>query len=211
MRFNLSIDDIKYVKILYANQDGSPVLLRAAIKKINEREICACAKLDDNTEIPSTQTVTLSIVCSEGLYRTKTKLKSCSAEEPYLFFYLETPEALEYQQNREYFRILAQYECIYYVKNGDTESSYKTTTVDLSANGVSILLSEHVFSEEDCEIDIMINEKLVHAKIKYVRSEKTDNGYRLSFTFSEISDKNRDYISGICIKKQLEQRRNNIV
>ena len=33
MKFNLSIDNINYLKILYANKDGNPVSVKAAIKK----------------------------------------------------------------------------------------------------------------------------------------------------------------------------------
>lgn len=208
MKFNLSIENIKYVKILYANMDGNPVSVKAAIKKMDEKEIVTCLRYEEKFDIKTPQQTTLSIICSEGLYRTKTKLKSYLIEEPYIFFFMETPSSLEYQQNREYFRIPAVYNCVYYVKNDGQTESYTTQTMDISANGVSILLPNHIFSEEEAEIEMMVEERLVCTKIRYIRSEKTDGGYKISFTYSDISNRDRDYISQICIKKQLEDKRN---
>ena len=207
MKFNLNIDDIKYIKLLYREQNNSPANIKAAIKSINERELIACVRYEELIEIKTPQTITLSIICNDGLYRTQTTLKSVSVEEPYIFFYIETPTGLEHQQNREYFRILAEYDCSYIVTVDDEVQTYVTKTFDISANGVSIMMPAHVFSEEDADLDIMVDERIVHTKIRYIRSEKLDNGYKLSFTFSNISNSDRDYISGVCIKKQLDMKR----
>ncbi len=122
--------------------------------------------------------------------------------------YLETPESLEYQQNREYFRIPVSYNCVYYVQNNNQPAAFQAQTTDISANGVSIILPVHVFSEDDADIEIMVEERLISAKIRYIRSEKIGDGYKLSFKFTDISGRDRDYISQICIQKQLEDKRN---
>lgn len=211
MKFNLSIENINYVKVLYAKSSGNPVSVKGAIKKIDEREVTICLKNDEEFDIKTPQIVTLSIICSEGLYRTQTKLKSYLFKEDYIYLYLETPQSLEYQQNREYFRIPVSYNCVYYVQNNGQPATFQSQTADISANGVSIMLPVHIFSEEDSEIEIMVEERLVSAKIKYIRSEKMDNGYKLSFTYSDIPSRDRDYISQICIKKQLENKRNKTI
>ncbi len=208
MKFNLSIENIKYVKILYANAAGNPVSVKAAIKKIDEYEMTTCLKFEEDFDIKTPQQVTLSIVCSEGLYRTQIKLKSVSVQAPYIYMYLETPESLEYQQNREYFRIPVSYNCVYYVQNNNQPAAFQAQTTDISANGVSIILPVHVFSEDDADIEIMVEERLISAKIRYIRSEKIGDGYKLSFKFTDISGRDRDYISQICIQKQLEDKRN---
>lgn len=207
MKFNFNLEDIKYVKILYTSSHSGPTTIKAAIKKVTEHEITACAKYEEDFIVQTPQEITLSIVCNDGLYRTKTRLKSVESEAPYIFFYLEIPVGMEYQQNREYFRIPANYGCAYYVTIDGEPQSYTTETCDISANGVSFEIPEPVYSEEDSEIDIMVEEKLVHAKIKYIRNEKSNNGYKISFSFSEISQNDQDYISKICIQKQLEQKR----
>lgn len=208
MKFNLNLEDIKYIKILYKDLAGNPCTARAAMKSVNEREIIACAKFEDGLRIETPQEVTLSIVCNDGLYRTKTKLKSIDNAEPYIFFALETPQGLEYQQNREYFRVPAKYSCIYTITTEDKIKEFTTHTLDISANGVSIFMPVHEISNEEAEIEIAFGDIKISARIKYIRSEKFEEGYKLSFTYSAISNLDRDFISQICIKKQLEQRRN---
>lgn len=207
MQFNLNLEDIRYVKILCKSIEGSTCLIKTAIKKIDERELLACIKVDEGPMPQYNQEVTLSIICQDGLYRTKTNLISSYTDDKYRYIQLETPRGLEYQQNREYFRIMADYNCAYYLKIGEDVKTLTAKTYDISANGVSIILPIHAFSEEDSEIEMMIDEKIVRAQIRYVRSEKHENGYKLSFTYTSISDKDRDYISRICIQKQLEMRR----
>ena len=208
MKFNLNMEDIKYLKILYSDENNHPSSIKVAMKKVDEYRLTACIKAEDEMKIRTPQEITLSIICGEGLYRTQTRLISTSYEQPYLYLFMDTPIGLEYQQNREYFRVSAAFNASYYVNVNDEFKNYTTQTFDISANGVSIILPEHAVSEDDAEIDMMVNEKIVHAKIRYIRSEKTDGGYKISFTYSDISNRDRDYISQICIKKQLEDKRN---
>lgn len=211
MKFNFNLEDIKYLKILYSDVNNNPATVKAAIKRVNEREIVSCIKYIEGLSVNTPQEVTLSVICNDGLYRTKTKLKSVDEEDPYIFFILETPQGLEHQQNREYFRITANYNCTYYVEYNEEDKCFTTSTVDLSANGVSIIIPELAFSEDDSDIEIMINEKIIQAKIRYVRSERVNEGYKISFTYTSISDADRDYISQVCIKQQLEHKKTSLL
>ena len=211
MKFNLNIEDIKYIKILYADANGNPVSAKAGLKKITEREITACLKFEDYFHIEIPQVITISFVCPDGLYRTKTKLKSYLSEAPYIILYMETPENLEFRQNREYFRVPASYQCKYYVNNNGTPAVFDATVADISANGISIIMPVHIFPEDNAEIEVLTDGKTVKTGVRYIRSERFNDGYKLSFTYTEISNKDRDYIAQLCIKKQLEYKRNNAV
>lgn len=210
MRFNINIENIKYIKILCMDKEDKPCTIKAAIKKIDENEIVACSRIEEEFPAKAPVDVTLSIVCTDGLYRTKTKLKSVDVVESYLIFSLEIPQGLEYQQSREYFRIPVEYDCIYSLKIQDEIKQYRAKTIDISANGVSILMPEHVVSEGECYLEISIEGIDIRSEVQYVRSEKTDRGYQLSFKFTQIMTQDRDFISKVCIQKQLEQKRNSI-
>lgn len=207
MRFNLDLKDIKYVKVLYNDEFGDMVTIKAALKNITEREITICSKFEDGCNIVYPQTVILSIVCSDGLYKTKAKLKKIENDEPYSFFYLETPDGVEYQQNREYFRIRETRPCTYLVEKDYDEISLEGETFDISANGISIILPTLVVSETPAQLKISMPEKEITTKVNYVRSEKLDKGYKISFSYLNMSNPDKDYISQVCIKKQLEQKR----
>ena len=178
---------------------------------MDEREIIACSRYESVLDVDYPQDVTLSIVCNDGLYRTKTRLKSFEADEPYTFFYLETPQNIEYQQNREYFRVPMAYRCTYSIVLNREPIKIEAKTVDISANGVSIIAPQLIVLDRDIDLALDINGKIINTKSKFVRSEKLDNGYKISFMYKKITENDRDIISQACIKKQLEQKRNRLV
>lgn len=210
MKFNFRLEDIKYSKIHYQNKLGNYLVTRAAIKRIDAREILACARFHDEPDIQVPQTILLSIVCNDGIYKTKTTLKSCDNEEPYILFVLETPKEVEHEQNREYFRVATNYDCVYTIEQDGEQKEFSSKTVDISANGVSIILPTPLVSNNITNLTINIENKHIPLKVRFVRSEKLTEGYKGSFSFIGISDSDRDYISQVCLKKQLQERRNSI-
>ncbi len=210
MRFNIDIEDIKYIKITYRDLNNAPVTIKAAIKVFDESGILACVMgaLEPKPKIP--QEVILSLVCPDGLYKTKTILRKTEFSEPYSILSLEPPMALERQQNREYFRIPVKYDCVYSFELNGEAKEYKAKTIDISANGLSISMTEHVIPSNECHFKIMINGVEVNTEARYIRSEKIPEGYRISFTYTQIAPQDRDIISRACIHKQLEQRRRTV-
>lgn len=207
MKFHFKLEDIKYSKILYKDNNLTPCVIKAGIKRIDEREILACSKYSDSISIETPQEVTLSIICSDGLYRTKTILKKVEKDDPYIFYILNVPQGIEYEQNREYFRVKMACSCKY--KISETQE-YKVESFDISANGISIIAPTHILSETESELDINLNGRIINTKIQFIRSEKLENEYKLSFTYTKIANSDRDYISQVCLQKQLEQRRNSL-
>ena len=207
MKFNLDLNSVKYIKILYQDAVGNPATAKVALKRVDNREILTCTKFEEGLEIPTPQEIILSIICNDGLYRTKTKLKSDENDEPYTFFILETPSGIEYQQNREYFRVAVKYDCTYSTSTYYETKQIKAQTYDISANGVSLIFPIHEISVNNANLCLKINDKEINTKLKFIRSEKCENGYKFSFMFSKISTSDQDYISQVCIKKQLEQRK----
>lgn len=207
MKFNLDLNSVKYMKISYKDFNNNSCSTKVALKQINDREILACRKFENGLKLNTPQEVTLSIVCNDGLYKTKTVLKSVENDEPYTFFILETPSGIEYQQNREYFRVALDYECIYATSSYYETKQINVKTYDISANGISLIFPIHEISVEKARLYIKINDRDIEAQLKFVRSEKVDTGYKFSFMFSKISTQDQDFISQLCIKKQLEQRR----
>lgn len=210
MKFNFNLEDIKYIKISYKDDFNNTRSIKAGIKNITEREITACSKFEDVLKIETPQEIILSIVCKDGLYKTKTILKSAENDEPYTFFFLNTPQGFEYQQNREYFRVPINIDCAYFVKHDDGLLKIDAKTVNISANGICISIPNLIISEKEAYINFDTEQKTIETKVKYVRSEKTTDGYLVSFAYVDFSDADRDLVSQICIKKQLEQRRNSL-
>lgn len=210
MRFNLDLKDIKYVKLQYKDSLGKLVEVKAALKSITNHEITICSKFEDGCNIEYPQNVVISIICSDGLYKTSAELKSIKTERPYAFLYLKTPENIEYQQNRDFFRIKTSLPCTYYVETEYDEFTLECKTYDISANGISIVLPNLLISRTPAELTISMPERKIKTKINYIRSEKIDIGYKVSFSFLGMSNSDSDYISQFCIKRQLEEKRSSI-
>ena len=74
----------------------------------------------------------------------------------------------------------------------------------------TIISKEIIEPVGDSDLFILINGIEIKTRVRHVRSEKTENGYKHSFFFVNISNNDRDFISQVCLKKQLEAKRNSI-
>lgn len=207
MKFSLKRADINYATISYKDNNNSPCTTRIGIKELDSSIILATAKFKDDFFVITPQEVLLKFVCDDGIYHAKTDLISFFNEIPYVFFRLSTPQEVEYQQKREFFRVVAQYDCIFKLKNNDTESDYKSKTIDVSAGGISILVPSEAIAKSISEITLKINNNYIKTKVIYVRSSNFDNSVKASFQFNNITDKDREFITQACLQKQLEERR----
>lgn len=203
MQFNLNLENINYIKVIYQDSDGSARYVKAALRSLNEREIFACAKFEDGLVIQTPQEVSISFICENGLYRTTTMLKHIENDEPYVFFTLTTPQGIEYQQNREYFRVRMNDNAILKFNN----NIFACKMYDISANGVRLILDKDLQIPKFVELDILFADRSVKTKAKYIRTDNEDKIWKASFNFVNISENDVDYISKKCIQMQLSNRR----
>ena len=203
MKFNLNLENINYIKIIYTDSDNVGHYAKAAIKRLGEKEIYACMKYEKELKVPAPQEVSISFACENALYTAKTTLKFVENQDPYVFFTLKTPDEIEYQQNREYFRVRI---------DGDAILSFPGTVMpckiyDISANGVRLKLDKSIQIPEIVMIDILFSPKEVKTKAKFIRTDNEDGIIKASFTFIDIPEASRDIISQKCIQKQLSDKR----
>ena len=207
MKFNLSLESIKYVKITYKDKEENPCHIKASVKQINEREIIACAKLEEEVFIKTPQEVELDFISETGLYQASADLKYIERkEEFYLFFILKTPTEVDFQQNREYFRVKKEDKAILKYDNKIITCKIH----DISANGVRLTIPEDIGEIEEVFIDMLFQNKNIKTPAKYVRTDEEDGILKYSFTFVDISQADQDAIAQICIQTQLENKRNSI-
>ena len=210
MKFDLKLEDINYIKILYKDRYNFTHYLKAAIQKLDEKFIYAGVKSEKRIIIDAPQEVGLSFICDNGLYKTKTMLPfvQYNTEEEYLFFSLVTPQEVEYQQNREYFRIEMQEKAEVSFTLNDETITISALMHDISANGVRIILNGPMKFPEEVKLRLFFPSKEIETTAKYIRSDDDDNLYKASFYYTNISTQDLDFISRMCLKKQLENRRN---
>ena len=212
MNFNLKSDDIDYVKILYKDAHDFIHVAKTHIKNLTELEVYVFIKKEEFEKLPAPQEVSVGFATKNGLYKAETTLKYTRYEEPYLYIALKTPTEVEYQQNREYFRVNIEKDVIISYKKEEEFKTINCNTYDLSANGIRVKLDCEIDFPEEVYMDVKLDKKTIHAKAKYIRTDVIDGTVKASFVFSafnfvEIGEADMDYISQVCIQKQLEDKR----
>ena len=208
MNFNLSIDDVNYVKIFYKDSNGFARCAKASIKHISELDVQACIKKEKFENIPAPQQVSIGFASDNGLYKSTTTLTYTKYEEPYLFFYLKTPDEVDFQQNREYFRVNLIKDVIISYKDDDNNLKKVAGKLhDISANGIGVKLENEIKFPEQVLVDIYFSNREINAKAKYVRTDMEEEFIKSSFHFIDLSRHDMDYISRTCIVKQIEDKR----
>lgn len=203
MKFNLSPEKIKYIKLTYDDNSGISHCAKAAFKSFMGGEIYACAKVDMPLYIKTPQDIQLSIICDEGLYRASTILTGVENEEPYAYFTIITPQDYDYQQKREFFRVRMDGNVI--MRFGSKITTGKI--YDISANGIRLQLDENTDIPQDVTLDILFEPKSIKTAARYIRTDCDEGIQKAAFCFVNLSDTGRDIISQKCIQKQLEEKR----
>ena len=211
MKFNLNTENINYVKITYKDNNDFAHCIKAAVRLITERELLACIKIEEIPDIKIPQEVSLGIACDNGLYKTKTILKKIEEDPPYLLFSMEKPDEMEYQQQREYFRVKLQEDVTIEFESDGKEVKYSALTYDISANGVRVELDKDFAFPKDVRVLLFFPQKTIDVNALYIRSDDEDQVKKASFRFNDISQSDLDYISQVCFQKQLEERRKNLM
>lgn len=211
MNFDLTSIKINYLKITYNDKDSFTHCVKSAVRNITDYEILASTKLNENLNIKTPQEVELSIACDNGLYKAKTELTRVIKEEPYLLFSVRTPKNTEFQQKREFFRVKIKEDANIIFEETKEITQLSVITYDLSANGVRIELDKKYDFPEKVKIILYLPQRIVETKAKFIRTDNEDNIIKASFQLINTPQSDLDYISQVCLKKQIEERKKNLL
>lgn len=202
MKLNFNLEDIKYLKLELFN-DEKAYALKLALKEKRENDFIAIMPKESACSINIHHEYSLTFVTSDGLYKTRVEIKDVYEDDEYFYVTINNPATLDYQQNREYYRILAEYDCVYNVETDDGIESFNAQTYDISAGGVSIITEENIIPTRETSIVIYLQERILKTHLQFVRCETFGDNYKLSFIFTDLSDSDYEMLEKMCIKKQI--------
>ena len=205
MKLNFNLDDIKYLRLEY-NIDGNEYSTKLALKEKRENDFIAVIPVEENFSIHTPQKIGLTFVCDDGLYKTIATVREIFEDNEFYNIVIDNPNTLDYQQNREYYRILAEYDCIYTVETYNGMESFNAVTYDISAGGVSIITTENIVPTRETSLVIFMPDRDLKTHLQFVRCEALENNeYKLSFIFTDLAERDFEMLSELCVKKQLSQ------
>ncbi len=214
MKFELDINNVNYIKIFYKDINGVSHCIKAILKQMGEKEIIAYAKSDNIPKAETPQDITVSFACDDGLYKTGARLKYISTvyeENPYVYFTIQTPEGVDYQQIREYFRVrMFEKALMSYKDENENIQRIECKTYDISANGIRLQFEQPLKIFKNVQIKIFFETRTIQTNAILIRTDYDGNIFRASFKYDRISERDMDYISQMCIKRQLELKRNQL-
>lgn len=201
MKLNFDLENIKYLKIEYT-VDNVVFVHKLALKEKLENSFIAVMPFDNSISLVAPATVDLSFISSEGLYKTSTVVESINKKDDFIFLEIQNPKTLDYQQNREFYRVLAEYDCVYTMETDKGMESYNAVTYDISRGGISIISEENIIPTREVSIIIYTPEYSIKSYLKFVRCEAFEDAYKLSFIFVDLDEKDEAYLSKLCVKMQ---------
>ena len=150
------------------------------------------------------QKVKVDFITIDGLYSTDSILKEIKQDKEFVYFLIDNPASLDYQQNRVHYRIVSEIDCIYTVDTDVGVESYNTVTYDISAGGVSIIMDKLAISKEEMYIVIFLPGRDIKTHLKFIRCESFEGTkYKISFEYTDLSDSDYEMLSDLCVSKQL--------
>lgn len=204
MKINFNLETIEFIQIECLNDKGEEQKIRLALKEKRENDFVAITETEEMFCIDTPKEVTLSLVSNNNLYKTTTTLKELYRCNEYLNFIIQNPETLDFQHNREFYRVPAQFDCIYTIDTDEGVESFNAETYDISAGGVSIVTDINVIPTRETSIVIFMPDRELKAYLKFVRCDAFENKYKLSFIFLEIKPQDLEMLEQYCITKQLK-------
>ena len=211
MKFNIKLERVNYIKIFLNDEQDDSSVIKCGIRKIENKEIIAFTKSNDNLKELVQKPVKVIFVCDDGVYSVKTRVKKIEKAEPYLILIIEEPEEMDFEQKREFFRVQTSIDCVCETSVEGYGAKYLGKILNLSANGVSVLFENYFIVNKTCEISFTLENKRFTLNASYVRSENYEGGYKIAFSFMKVSESDKDFISRVCLQKQLENKRKNLM
>ena len=204
MKINFNLETIEFIQIECLNDKGEEHKIRLALKEKRENDFVAITETEEIFCIDTPKEVTLSLVSNNNLYKTTTTLKEFYRCNEYLNFVIQNPETLDFQHNREFYRVPAQFDCIYTIDTDEGIESFNAETYDISPGGVSIITNVNIIPTRETSIVIFMPDRELKAYLKFVRCDAFEDKYKLSFFFLEMRPNDLEMLEQYCITKQLK-------
>ncbi len=207
--------DFKAFEIIFHAEDNTPKRLICRLQGIENDRIIVHVDNNKNHNVFAkvNDSVQMNIYTELGVYSASSKVLSIDKELTITKYEIELPEYSRHSQRREYFRADINVKFLMNVTNMSNKTiSIKGQTKDICGNGMSYISDEAFSNYSNIDLALFFDNRTVNLKVDLVYSRpqivnSVCTKFINAFTFSEIAEKDIDFIVQQCFLYQLKLRK----
>lgn len=206
--------DFKSFEVTFEDQSGEHQKLFCNVKNVDNHVLIIESnnKINKNTQADVNDVLKLYIYTDNGIYSAESKVIEVTKHDKLTEYVIEYPSNSKHSQRREYFRADLTIDFKMDIKLPDgTSKNVDAKTKNICGKGMSYVADKPFGEYDSAKIDLQFEEKEIKtaARLVYSKQIVVNNRpkYVHAFTFTDISQKDIDFIVKKCFLFQLEMRK----
>jgi len=208
--------DFKSLEATFNNENNELQKLFCNVKSADNNAFVLEAnnKANKNIQANVNDELKLYIYTDNGIYSATSKVLEVTKHDKLTEYVIDYPTNSKHSQRREYFRAELCVDFTMDVKLSADSGSNKhldTTTKNICGKGMSYIADKKFPKYDSIKINLLFDEKNIKTSARLVYSKQIVVGnrpkYLHAFTFTDISQKDIDFIVKKCFLYQLEMRK----
>lgn len=204
--------DFKNFEILFKDKEGELQKVTCKVYAIESSYIVVSSNLEKNAfvEVPEGAKVKIYVYTENGVYSSDSDVLIVEKKVNHVLYTLTYPQNSKHSQRREFFRaempVPIKVTVVTDLLN-QTSYDFKTRSKNICGNGICFMSEVQIKNYEQiiismnfAEKDIEVTAKLIYSKSRFVKGREY---FTNALTFTDISDKDTDFIVKKCFLFQL--------
>lgn len=206
--------DFKSFEVTFVNEKGETQKLFCNVKSVDNHALVIESgnNLNKNVHADVNTALKLYIYTDNGIYSAESKVIEVTKHDKLTEYVIDYPANSKHSQRREYFRadLTVDFKMDIKLPEG-TSKHVDSTTKNICGKGLSYIADKPFPEYDSIKIDLLFGEKEIKtaARLVYSKQIVVNNRpkYVHAFTFTDISQKDIDFIVKKCFLFQLEMRK----
>lgn len=209
--------DFKSFEVTFDNENGESQKLFCNVKSVDNYAfvIESNNKTNKNVQANVDDELKLYIYTDNGIYSATSKVLEVTKHDKLTEYVIAYPKNSKHSQRREYFRadlcINFKMDIVFSTDSSSNMQTINATTKNLCGKGLSYIAEKPFPEYEFIKMELLFDEKNVKTSARLVYSKQiiiqNKPKYIHAFTFTDISQRDIDFIVKKCFKHQLEMRK----
>jgi len=208
--------DFKSFEVTFENENNYLQKIYCNVKNVNSNTLVIESdnKSNNNIRANVNDELKLYIYTENGIYSANSKVLEVIKGDKITEYVIVYPTNSKHSQRREYFRaeLCVNFKMnVTFSEDADSQILIETITKNICGKGMSYVANSPFQDYGSIKIKLLFNEKIIKTSAQLVYSKQIVVGnkpkYIHAFTFTDISQRDIDFVVKKCFLHQLEMRK----